>query len=121
MDERLHPALLARIGAGSVLLLWPGPAARLLAGRDVEQRWIVAARVLGARHLGEAIAVNVRPSPAATRAGAAVDGIHALTALCFGLAFAVDRRLTWANAAAAAGFAVAGLDHARTLAARERD
>ncbi len=116
MGERLHPALAARIAAGSVLLVWPGPTARLLAGRDVACRWIVAARVLGVRHLGEAIAVNIRPSPAATRVGAAVDGIHALTALCFGLAFAADRRLTWINAITAAGFAAAGFDHARTLA-----
>jgi hypothetical protein len=112
MSKRLHAVVLARLVIGTTLLLEPDA----IPGANSSRRSEVAIRALGARHLLEAIVVNVRPTPGIAAAGAAVDAIHALSAL--GLAAAVSRyrRLALLNAAGASAFALAGARHARALA-----
>ena len=91
----------------------PPPASTVEGGH-----WVAAARVLGIRHLVEAIAVNVWPSAALARLGAGVDAIHACTAGGFALADRRRRRLLGVNACVAAAFALAGAHHARALSRR---
>ena len=66
------------------------------------------ARILGARHLVQAVSSGIKPSAEVLAMGVWVDGVHALTAL--GLAL-VDRRRARAgltDAAVAALWAIAG-------------
>ena len=117
MTRRSHPVVVARVGLGTALLLSPR---RFLGGRD-EPRAVAVARLLGARHLLEALVTNVRPAPPIARAGAAVDAIHALTA--FGFAAAGPRRyrqLAIASGAGATAFALAGAHHALLLERGDR-
>ena len=70
-------------------------------------------RVLGARHLVQA-AVTLRwPVPGMLAAGAAVDGIHALTALALAAADRRQRHAALADAAIAAAWAALGATAAR--------
>ena len=115
-SERLHPTLVCRAVVGIWLLLFPRLTLKALSRASVEARWVVAARVLGARHLVEAVAVNYRPGHQIALAGAVVDGIHAATASAVGAIDARHRRLTWINAGTAAAFCAGGAHHARALA-----
>jgi hypothetical protein len=65
----------------------------------------VAARVLGTRHLVQAAALAGSGGPAATRAGAAVDGLHAASMVALGLAMPGHRRAALASGAVAAWLA----------------
>jgi hypothetical protein len=112
MNARFHPATLVRACVGMGLLLRPAS----VLGRDASGRSATVVRVLGARHLLEATIVNVRPTPAISKAGAAVDAIHAVSALAFMAAAPRYRRLALLNAAGATAFALAGVHHARLLA-----
>lgn len=97
-----------RVGVGLASFAAP----ESLVGRVLEvpmgSRSRTFTRVLGARHIAQALLTGGEPTPRALRWGVVVDGVHALTML--GLA-AVDpprRRAAMLNAAAATGFAVAG-------------
>ena len=107
--------MIARIALGLSLLLWPGQIGELVAGERLDRRWILAGRVLGVRHLAEALAVNLKPSAGLLLAGAAADAIHACTAAGFGLVDPRRRRLVWTNAIVAALFSAAGAHHAWSL------
>ena len=77
-------------------------------GLRVDRKSRVVARILGARHLVQAVSSGVRPSAEVLAMGVWVDWVHALTAL--GLA-AVDRhraRAGLTDAAMAALWAAAG-------------
>jgi hypothetical protein len=94
------PALRAAYGAGLVAAPVRDRAVRRFC------------RILGVRHLLQAVAAAVRPSPAERLTGVAVDLAHCASAA--GLSYAVrrHRRLLRANAAVAAGFALAGIRRA---------
>ena len=85
-------------------------------GAARDRRAILVARMLGARHLAEAVLVGFRADRRLVLAGALVDGIHGLTAVGFGAADRSRRRVALANAGVAAGFCLGGLLHARMLA-----
>ena len=114
--RRLHPAAFARAASGIALLAWPQAIVAFAGGEPPARRWVIAARVLGARHLIEAAAVNAEPRAGFAWAGAGVDAVHALTAA--GVAAYDDerRRMLLANFLGALGFALAGAHHARVLA-----
>jgi hypothetical protein len=116
--ERIHPAQMARTLLGLSLLVWPERILIAAGRKPVSHRWVAVARILGVRHLVEAVAVNVKPLPALAALGSVVDAIHALTAAGFGLLDRRDRRLCWINAGGAAAFALAGAHHARVLGDR---
>jgi hypothetical protein len=114
-----HPTRIARTLLGFVLLLRPKWILAVVGERTPPRRWVLLARILGVRHLAEAVVVNARPLPALAALGAAVDAIHGCTAAACGFLDRPRRRLCWSNSALAAVFALAGARHARALRARD--
>jgi hypothetical protein len=97
---------------GTALLLAPGLLLRGV-GHPVGCRARLAARVLGARHLGQA-ALLAALGRRGTRFGAAVDGLHAASMLGLGLAMPPHCRAAIASGAAAivlAALELAEADH----------
>ena len=64
-----------------LLIVAPRFLLRLVAGREPDASAVWFARVLGARQVTEAAALAAGGSAGWMRAGAAVDGIHAATAV----------------------------------------
>lgn len=118
---RIDPALLVRpdeqttvrrIGVvrgtwGVVMIVGPRPLVQAIAIHD-DPVMMWTGRVLGARHLTQAVLSGARPSPEGLAMGVWVDAVHALCAL--GLAASSRRRATAGlfDAVAATGWAVAG-------------
>ncbi len=74
---------LFRLVWGVALLARPGDVLRRVHDLRVDQRSLVVARVLGARHIVQAVLSGVRPSPEVLAMGAWVDVAHASTAFAF--------------------------------------
>lgn len=105
---------LLRAGWGAVLLTVPGIVLASLRGVQVDRKALIVARILGARHIVQALASGINPSPETLAAGVWVDTVHAMTAL--GLA-AVDRDRAQggvADAIVAASWAGLGWHHLHT-------
>jgi hypothetical protein len=103
-----------RLGFGLALLAAPDRVLTACGGED-DRRARIVVRILGARHLIEAaVLVRYETAPVAF-AGAAVDGIHAATALAFGAVDRERRRMALINAAMALFFTAAGAAHAQRL------
>lgn len=117
----VRPIEIARAGWGLALLVAPRPVLRRFHGVRVDRTSLVVARVLGARHLTQAVLSGVDPSPEVLAMGVWVDGAHAASAV--GLA-AVDHtrvRAGLLDAGLALTWAVAGvraLRHPDVQAAR---
>lgn len=92
---------------GLVMLAGPTPLLRSISIDD-DPAMIWTGRVLGARHLTQAVLSGARPSPEGLAMGVWVDAVHALCAL--GLAASSRRRAAAGifDAVAATGWAVAG-------------
>ena len=67
----------ARLGYGLLLLTRPEHVARVLALSALDRRGRVTARVLGVRHIGQALLIARHGSIPVRRAGRAVDLLHA--------------------------------------------
>jgi hypothetical protein len=97
-----------RLAWGTVLVLLPGGLLgrieRAAPGRG--QRLVV--RLLGARHIVQAIVVRLSGSRRALMGGAAVDALHAASALLLAVADRRRRRVGLADALLASSFAAAG-------------
>ena len=107
----LPPAVRACYGAA--LLCAPGTALRLCNRHPAGRRARIVVRVLGFRHLAQAMLTLIRPSPEVFAAGAAVDACHAASMLAVAAADPRIRRASIADALAATAFmAVGGLTHA---------
>lgn len=109
---------LIRAGWGAVLLAAPAEVLSHLHGVQVDRKAIVVTRILGARHLAQALLSGVDPGPEVLAAGVWVDTVHSATAL--GLA-AVDRRRARGgvtDAVVAASWAGLGWRHLRAGKAR---
>ncbi len=78
---------LVRASWGAAMLVAPRQVMEAASVR-VDSKSVLIGRILGARHLTQAVLSGVRPSPEVLAMGVWVDAVHALTAL--GLA-AVDR------------------------------
>lgn len=102
----------ARAGAGGVLLVRPRPVLRALGGRAPDRASIIYARVLGVRHLAEALLILRHPTRKVVLAGVAVDAVHAISSVLLAER-RHHRRLAAINAGVAAGMAVAGAATAR--------
>jgi len=76
------------------LLLWPRPVLEHLRHVRVDTKSVAVTRILGARHLTQAVLSGVQPSPEVLAIGVWVDAVHAMTAL--GLAV-TDRCRAWAG------------------------
>ena len=108
---------------GLALIAVPDPVLGAVHRLRIDTKSRAVARILGARHLTQAILSGYRPSPEVLAMGVWVDAIHALAAL--GLA-AIDRRRIragLADTAIAAVWAAAGyrdLTIARATPARHQ-
>lgn len=117
---------LIRTGWGVLLLAAPNEVLDRIHGVQVDRKALVVTRILGARHLTQALLSGVNPSPEVLAAGVWVDTVHSATAL--GLAV-VDRRRARGgvtDAVVAASWAGLGWRHlragkARTDSVRGRD
>jgi hypothetical protein len=67
---------MARLAYGSWLV---ADAQRLVGAAPTDRRFRIVARILGLRHIVQAIALTVWPTATARQLGAAADGLHAAT------------------------------------------
>ncbi|OBI42673.1 hypothetical protein [Mycobacterium colombiense] len=109
---------LIRAGWGVLLLAAPNEVLDHIHGVRVDRKALVVTRILGARHLTQALLSGVNPGPEVLAAGVWVDTVHSATAL--GLAV-VDRRRARGgvtDAVVAASWAALGWRHLRAGNAR---
>jgi hypothetical protein len=101
-------ALRTVYGAG--LLLAPSTALQRVARARVDRTALAAARILGARHLVQAVVLGRNPARAALLAGAGIDISHAasMAAVARWSRERSHHRLAAGNARAAALFAAGG-------------
>lgn len=100
----------ARAAWGSLLLLAPSLPARLLSGPPPYPSWErPILRVLGLRHVAQSAVLAADPAPVLTEIGAAMDGLHAATALGYAASGRTRRRTGLLDAAVAGSFGVATL------------
>lgn len=104
---------LIRAAWGAALLVAPAAVLHRLRGVRVDRGALVITRILGARHLVQALLSGVDPGPEVLAAGVWVDSAHAATAL--GLAVADRRRARGGliDAAVAASWAALGRRYLR--------
>ncbi|MEJ5913006.1 hypothetical protein [Pseudokineococcus sp. 1T1Z-3] len=115
-----HPGLalgpdLARAGWGAVCLLAPTVVERALSGHEPDDRARRVMRVLGARHLVQAGASRLLPARLALAGGAAVDALHAATAVVLALADPPRRRASLLDAVVALAWSAWGVRRYRRL------
>ncbi|KQU68930.1 hypothetical protein ASD62_02810 [Phycicoccus sp. Root563] len=112
-----------RLGYGFLLLTRPERVARVLTGGGLDRRARVTARILGGRHIAQALLVARDGRAAVRRVGRAVDLLHAASMLLLA-AWAPDRtRTAMADAAVATLFAGPSSpteDNSNALAPRRR-
>ena len=99
---------------GGALLARPRGPLTAVSGQDPTENVIVYSRVLGARHLSEAAILWRWTTPTVVCTGAAVDAIHAASALAL-VKTHHHTRLAALNAASASTFALLGATLARQI------
>jgi hypothetical protein len=110
---------LVRAAYGVALCCAPGPVLRLeggpAAGASPGARAV--ARVLGGRHIVQAVASAMRPTPAVLALGAGTDVLHSASMIALAALDRPRRRLGLSDSLMAAAFAASGW---ATLASRSR-
>jgi hypothetical protein len=101
--------LLAEAVWGVALVSAPRPVIRWVNASASDPPEVVAARVLGARHVVQAALIFARPSRARILVGSAISGVHAASMLLLGTVDAPRRRLAACDAAIAGAWCVSGL------------
>jgi hypothetical protein len=109
---RFEPLVALRFAFGAALIAAPG---RVLdaCGTVDDPRARVVTRILGLRHIAEGCVLVAWDTPRVALGGAAVDGIHAATALALAAGDPRRRRAALTNAAVATGFTALGVVRAR--------
>jgi hypothetical protein len=104
---RLRTVTAVRIGWGAALIAAPRPLLRGLARADepVGRAAVAVLRVLGLRHVAQAVVETLGPQPVVRYLGTAVDGLHALTAVGLAVLDPRWRRGALTDTAIAASFA----------------
>ena len=104
---RLRAVTAVRVGWGAALIAAPRPLLRGLARADgpADRVAVAVLRVLGVRHVAQAVAETLGPQPIVRYLGAAVDGLHALTAVGLAVLDPRWRRGALTDTAIAASFA----------------
>jgi hypothetical protein len=72
---------IVRTAWGTVLLVAPRKILSQVHGVEVDRKATVVTRILGARHLVQAMLSGINPSPEVVAAGVWVDAVHSTTAL----------------------------------------
>jgi hypothetical protein len=118
-ERRTRPAgeLLqgARATWGAALLAAPGLVLRLVGELEPDPRSRAVVRVLGARHLVQAVFSGRAPGRATLADGAWVDGVHALTSLALAAGDRPRARLALTDALIAASWGAASARAARRV------
>jgi len=97
-----------RAGYGAALLAAPGAVVRLYSAGRSDPRARAIARLLGARHLLQALVTADRPAPVVVALGAETDLAHAASMVLLAAADPPHRRPAMIDALAAGSFALAG-------------
>jgi hypothetical protein len=98
---------LARAGYGAALLCAPGPMIGVITGQPPSRRARRVARVLGVRHLTQAVITALNPGPEVVALGVVVDLLHAASMFAFAAVIPDLRGAELADALAATALAVA--------------
>ena len=98
---------LARAGYGAALLCAPGPIIGVVTGQPPSPRARQVARVLGVRHLAQAVITAFNPGPEVVGLGVVVDLLHAASMFAFAAVVPDLRDAELADALAATALAVA--------------
>jgi hypothetical protein len=98
----------ARLAWGALLVAAPARLLRIVERAAPGPRQRLVVRILGARHLVQTAVVRASGTREAVLAGAAVDALHATSALLLAVADRRRRRVGLADAVVASAFAVAG-------------
>ncbi|QGN58506.1 hypothetical protein [Nostocoides sp. HKS02] len=101
----------ARLGYGLALLADPQGVARALTGTGLDHGEQVAARVLGVRHVAQAVVLAVDDRALARRAGRVVDLMHAASMLALAAWSPRRRRIALTDATIASMLAALPLGH----------
>ncbi len=104
---------LVRAGYGVLLVCAPDPVVRRYGGHPADRRARVVARILGARHLTQAVLTLGTPGPTVLALGVEADLAHAASMLGLGAVDRARRRAALIDAAGAGSFALAGAMLAR--------
>ncbi len=104
---------IARATYGVFLLLTPGAAVRLASGGSADRASTVVGRILGARHLAQALVVDRVGTRDRLLIGAAIDAVHTLSMAGLAALSRDHRRLAALDAALAGGWTINGLREAR--------
>lgn len=95
-----------RASYGTLLLVIPGPLIRHSTGFRADRTTRMMARLLGARHVAQALATLGAPSPVALALGAEADLAHSLSMLGLAVLERNRRRTALTDAAIAGSFAL---------------
>jgi hypothetical protein len=106
----LGPAVLVRAAYGAALCCAPGMMLRLEGGPSAAASpgARAVARVLGGRHLAQAVLSAARPTPAVLALGVAADVLHSASMIALAALDRPRRRLGLTDSLMAAAFAAAG-------------
>ena len=113
-------APLVRATLGGTLLAFPRAASRALVP-DADEGDRALVRLLGARHVLQAVVTAARPTPTVLTAAAATDLLHGATALGYAALRPDHRRAALLSAGIAVAFGVADLRRARTRDGRRQE
>ena len=108
MPTEMRWASVARACYGVALLCVPGRLIGAATRRVPSGRACAVARVLGARHLSQAVICGLAPAPALIAAGAAADELHAASMLALSAVAPGLRRAVLADVVAETALAAAG-------------
>jgi hypothetical protein len=100
---------LARLAYGTALLAAPARVVRAYGGDPADEVTTMAARVLGGRHVLQAILTGSHPGPIRRYGGAVIDALHALSMFTLATMDAEHRRPAFIDGTVAAGLCVAGI------------
>ncbi len=104
---RLATLIVTRLAWAAILLILPGKVFMALGGGAPDRRWRMVARVLGVRHLAEAL-LERRGGTGRIRTAALVDTLHAASAVSFAALDSGYRRVGLTDACVAGSFAAYG-------------
>ncbi len=106
-------AAVARSAYGVLLLLVPGAVIRTASGEPAGTAPAMVGRILGLRHLVQALAVDRKVTRDRLLAGAVIDAAHALSMVALAAASERHRQPAALDAAMAGALAANGLREAR--------
>ena len=98
---------LARAGYGTALLCAPGPMIGVVTGQPPSRRARRVARILGVRHVAQAVVTALSPGPEVVALGVVVDLLHAASMFAFAAVVPDLRDAELVDALAATALAVA--------------